>query len=76
MATLVFFRKQAANCTSILALVCVWRIALHSTRRWSLVEVNCRQVCNLLSLIDEVFVFTQVTIINMVATCFCFTMKI
>jgi len=33
-------------------------------------------VCNLLCTIDEVFLFTQVTIINMVATCLCFTLKI
>jgi len=32
--------------------------------------------CNLLCIIDEVFLFTQVTIIKKVATCLCFTLKI
>ena len=74
--SIVFFRVDGVVCNNILALVCVCVcVCIVSTTRWRPAVVSC-YVCNLLCTIDKVFLFTHVTTINMVATCFCFTLKI
>jgi hypothetical protein len=44
-------------------------------KKMAIFRLRC-YVCNIFCIIGEVFLFTQITITNMVATCFCFALKI